>query len=123
MPHITIEFSDGAAARADIRATVDAVHRVALDSGVFPVGGIRTLARISPCSSVFDGAERNSFVQIDIRVAPGRSTEVKQAVLRDILAAAEAALAPLFAHGPTGLQVEMSEFDAPMRVSRNTALP
>ncbi|WP_332684053.1 5-carboxymethyl-2-hydroxymuconate Delta-isomerase [Bosea sp. (in: a-proteobacteria)] len=123
MPHITLEFSQGADQVVDVPAIVDAVHRTALESGVFPVGGVRTFARISPCSRVFDGAPENGFLQISVRIAPGRSLEVRQKLARDLLAAAEAQAGGLFARGPAGIQLEITEFDPQMSVRRNTALP
>lgn len=123
MPHITLEFSQGVDEVVAVPEVVDAVHRAALDSGVFPVGGIRTLARISPYSRVFDGAAENGFIQINVRIAPGRSLELRQKLARDLLAAAEAGAGALFARGPAGIQLEITEFDPQMSVRRNTALP
>jgi 5-carboxymethyl-2-hydroxymuconate isomerase len=123
MPHITLEFSQGADKVVDVAKVVDAVHDAALQSGVFPVGGVRTLARISPYSRIFDGAPQNGFIQINARIAPGRSLEIRQKLARDLLAAAEAQAGALFARGPSGIHLEITELDPLVSVRRNTALP
>ncbi len=122
MPHITVEISSGAETIVDVARLVDAVHQAALATGVFPVAGVRTFARLSPYSRVFDGAADNAFIQISARIAPGRPKEVRQRVARDLLQAAETETAALFERGPAAVQVEITELDPDMTVRRNTAL-
>lgn len=43
MPHIIVEYSDNLAAEVPPRRLVDALYQAALQTGVFPLGGLRTL--------------------------------------------------------------------------------
>ena len=42
MPHILIEHSSNLSDRVDLYGLTQTVHQAALDTGVFPEGGIRT---------------------------------------------------------------------------------
>ena len=44
MPHFTIEYSANLDARTDMTELCEVVRRAAVETGVFPVGGIRRLA-------------------------------------------------------------------------------
>ena len=42
MPHLIVEYSANLEPALDIRGLVEALHEAALETGVFPIGGIRT---------------------------------------------------------------------------------
>ena len=77
MPHIQIDYGAGLEATVDIQGLVDVVHQAAVDSGVFPLWGIRTFAQAVPCYRIGNGHPANAFVHISVRIAPGRSPEVR----------------------------------------------
>lgn len=122
MPHITIEYTTSLSDVLDAEKLVQTLHDAAIATGVFPVGGIRTFARASVASRVGDGASQNGFVQVNVRIAPGRSLEVRQAVVKALFEAAESGLGSIFEARPFGLQLELSEFDAKVTESRNTMM-
>ena len=44
MPHLTVEYSANLEPRLDVMGLLGAVHRSALSTGVFEIGGIRVRA-------------------------------------------------------------------------------
>jgi 5-carboxymethyl-2-hydroxymuconate isomerase len=122
MPQITIDYSAGVEKDADIGALTEAVHKAAVSSGVFPAGAIRTMARRAEFSCVGDGAANNAFVNITVRIGPGRSADVKKSLTAKFFEAADAQLVGLFAKRPAGLQLELSDFDPSLTMSRNTMI-
>ena len=44
MPHVIVEYSANLAAAVEIKSLLAALHEAALETGVFPAGGIRTRA-------------------------------------------------------------------------------
>mgnify|MGYP003612034664 CR=1 FL=1 len=78
MPHIQIDYGAGLEATVDIQGLVDVVHQAAVDCGVFPLWGIRTFAQAMPCYRIGNGHPASAFVHISVRIAPGRSPEVRQ---------------------------------------------
>jgi 5-carboxymethyl-2-hydroxymuconate isomerase len=61
MPHIVIEYSEGAGNRIDIPALVKAVHRSVRDSGAVKPNAVRTFAREATHSLVADEHSANQL--------------------------------------------------------------
>lgn len=120
MPHIQIDYGAGLEAAVDIQGLVDAVHQAAVDSGVFPLWGIRAFAQAMPHCRIGNGNPENAFVHIGVRIAPGRSAEVRQRVANDLLEAALSLLGALYTVRPVGCQVDISEFDPVACVYQNS---
>lgn len=93
MPHIMIECSSGSSRRIDVDALVRAVHRAARQSGHFAPNVVRTFAREADFSCVADEVDGNCFVQIVVRMAPGRTRDVRKEISQLVFAAAASAVA------------------------------
>lgn len=111
MPHLIIEYSANLETAVDIRALVQAVHAAALETGVFPIGGMRTRAARRDVFAVADLHPDNGFIHIQARIGAGRTAEVRQKAAAHIFAAVTAATADVFAKRPLGLTIEMVEMD------------
>jgi 5-carboxymethyl-2-hydroxymuconate isomerase len=120
MPHITIECSAGSSRRFDVDALARAVHHAALGSGHFAPNVVRTFAREADHSCVADEADGNCFVQIVMRMAPGRTREVRKEIAQLVFAAAASAVTEELERGCLGLRVDITESDPEISVSRNT---
>lgn len=120
MPHIVIEYSRGAGERVPIEALTTAVHRCIRDGGVVKPKAVRTFAREATFSCVADEHPQNHFIQIIIRMAPGRTLETKQQLVRATLQAARVAAAPALSEGRLGLRVDLYESDPALAVQEST---
>jgi 5-carboxymethyl-2-hydroxymuconate isomerase len=119
MPHLVIEYSANLEPALDVEALMAAVHEAAIETGVFPVGGIRTRAVARDQYRIADGHPDNGFVFMSVRVGAGRPPKVRQAAGERIFAALSAALDDLFEARPLSIGMEMSEIEAETSWKKN----
>lgn len=119
MPHITIEYSANLRERLDLPAFLATVHKAALGTGVFPVGGIRTRAYAAEHYVIADGHPDNTFVHIGLRIGPGRDLDTRKRACEAIFAAARRYLAPLYEALPLGISLDMQDLDPVLRCRQN----
>jgi 5-carboxymethyl-2-hydroxymuconate isomerase len=119
MPHITIEYSANLETDIVPRRLVDAIHRTALDTGVFPIGGLRTRAERRDLYAVADGDPDNAFVAIIARIGEGRDADTRKRVAAALMATLEAETATAFARRGLGLTVEVQEIDGTASLKTN----
>ncbi len=111
MPHLIVEYSANLETVVDIPGLLAAVHRTALETGVFPIGGLRTRAARRSLYAVADSHPDNAFIHVQARIGTGRSPEVRQKAAEHIFAAVKAVTADAFANRPLGLTLEIVEID------------
>ena len=111
MPHLMIDYSPNLEAHVDIAALCDHIRRAAIDTGVFPMAGIRVRAFAANHVSIADGEAKHGYIDISVRLRKGRPTAAKQAATQSVFAAAEAFLAPVMAQRSIALSMEMRDID------------
>lgn len=111
MPHIVVEYSSNLEADVSPRRLVDALHQAALQTGVFPLGGLRTRAERRDIYAVADGNPSNAFVAVVARIGEGRDADIRKRVAAALMAALEAETAQAFHTRGLGLTVEVQEID------------
>ena len=112
VPHLRIEYSASLEARADVPALVAVLHETMWASGLFELGGIRVRAFRADHVAIADLHPENAFAHITLRMGFGRSVEDRKRVGDALMAAARAALAPLFETPHFALSLEVQEIDA-----------
>ncbi|MBB3139016.1 5-carboxymethyl-2-hydroxymuconate isomerase [Rhizobium pisi] len=120
MPHIVIEYSEGAGSRIDIPGLVKAVHRSVRDSGAVKPNAVRTFAREATHSLVADEHPANQFVQIILRIAPGRTPDEKRAILQTVYDAAEGVARPALDEGRCALRADLIQSDPDFAIHETT---
>mgnify|MGYP000468496621 CR=1 FL=1 len=111
MPHISMEYSANMEARTDMGAFCDHIRRVAIETGTFPMPGIRVRAFKADHVSIADGQDKHGFIDISIRLRAGRPDAVKTATAQAIFEAAKGFLEPAMAAHSIALSVEMRDID------------
>ena len=119
MPHIQIDYTANLADAVKDGRLVDKVHQAAVDSGIFPVWGIRTFAQTRGDYRVGNAQAGNGFVNVTVRIAPGRNLALRQRVRQELFGAVLAAMEPLFENHRLGCQLEVTEFDADTSIYQN----
>lgn len=112
MPHIQIDYTANLEADIQQRKLVDALHQAAVGSGIFPVWGIRTIAQPVVHYRVGNGAPNNAFVQVFVRIGPGRDLALRQHIASLLFEALMQSMGDLLETRRLGLQLEVMEFDA-----------
>lgn len=119
MPNLTIEYSQNLATIIDIDALVETLHETAANIEALPIGGLRTRAVAREHYRLADGHKDNAFLNLVIRIAPGRSFEVRKSMGETIFAALGDFLEPTFASSPLSISLEIQELDAELRWKQN----
>lgn len=111
MPHISLDYSANLEAEVDIAALCDALRRAAIETGAFPLAGVRVRAFAASHVSIADGNPAHGYIDISIRLRAGRPLPVRQAATGHIFEAARAFLAPVMARRSLALSLEMRDID------------
>ena len=115
MPHQIIEYSANLDAELDIDELVDALHDTAVDIDALPIGGIRTRAVRRDNYRIADAHPDNTFINVTLRIAEGRTSEVKKDAGERLFQTLRDFVAPLFEQLPMSLSFEIQEIAAATR--------
>lgn len=119
MPHIIVEYSANLEPSLSPRRLVDEIHKAALATGVFPLGGLRTRAERRDVYAIADGNPEHGFVAILARIGQGRDAATRHRVASDLLGVLERETAELFQKRGLALSVDIQELDAAASVKTN----
>ena len=119
MPHQIIEYSANLGSRIDVDALVTVLHETAAGIDALPLGGLRTRAVAREHYRIADGHADNAFINVMLRLAPGRSFEVRKAAGETLFAALCDFLGPTFSTSPLAISYEIQEIDAELRWKQN----
>ncbi len=119
MPHLIIEYSANIEARLGLDELMGALHRTALETGVFPIGGLRIRAHRTDHYRVADCDPANGFVHVTALIGHGRSVEVRQRAAEQLFATLTAALEPLFESSPLAISFNIQEFHPVLNFKKN----
>ena len=119
MPHFTIEYSANLDARIDIGATVELVRKAAVETGIFPLGGIRVRAVRCEHFAIADGGGDYGFLDMVLRLGEGRDLDSRKKAGEHIFEALSAYLDPVFASGKFALSFDMQINDKETSWKRN----
>ncbi|MEZ5825244.1 MAG: 5-carboxymethyl-2-hydroxymuconate Delta-isomerase [Geminicoccaceae bacterium] len=111
MPHLIVEYSGNLEGRVDMRGLCDTLRRAAIETGVFPMPGIRVRAVRCDIFSIADGNPENAFIDISIRLRAGREMDAKKRATEAVFEAARTFLAAHFSAIPLALSLEMRDID------------
>ena len=119
MPHFTIEYSANLDGRVDMGAVVELVRKVAVETGIFPLGGIRVRAIRCEHYAIADGDRNFGFLDMVLRLGEGRDLATRQKAGEHIFKALSAYLDPVFANSKFALSFDMQINDKETSWKRN----
>ena len=119
MPHFTIEYSANLDARVDMGAVVELVRKAAVDTGIFPLGGIRVRAIKCEHYAIADGRPDFGFLGMVLRLGEGRDLATRKKAGEHIFKALSAYLDPVFANEKFALSFDMQINDKDTSWKRN----
>ncbi|MEW6643911.1 MAG: 5-carboxymethyl-2-hydroxymuconate Delta-isomerase [Pseudomonadota bacterium] len=109
MPHFTIEYSANLTDRVDMGAIVELVRRAAVETGVFPLGGIRVRAIRCDDYAVADGDPQHGFLAMVLRLGQGRDLPTRKRAGAEIFEALSTHLDPVFSSSRFALSFDIVE--------------
>jgi 5-carboxymethyl-2-hydroxymuconate isomerase len=119
MPHFTIEYSANLDGRVDMAEVVEIVRKAAVETGIFPLGGIRVRAIRCEHFGIADGKPTYGFLDMLLRLGEGRDLATRKKAGERIFKALSAYLDPVFAHSKFALSFDMQINDKETSWKRN----
>ena len=119
MPHFTIEYSANLDKRIDMAAVVGLVRKAAIETGIFPLGGIRVRAIKCEHYAIGDGNPQLGFLSMVLRLGEGRDLATRKKAGEHIFKALSAHLDPVFKEMKFALSFDMQINDKDTSWKRN----
>ena len=119
MPHFTIEYSANLDTRLDMGRVVEVVRKAAVETGIFPLGGIRVRAVKCKHYAIADGNPQFGFLDMVLRLGEGRDPATRKKAGEQIFKALSAHLDPVFAQSKFALSFDMQINDKETSWKRN----
>jgi len=119
MPHFTIEYSANIDDLVDMGAVVEVVRKAAVETGIFPLGGIRVRAVKCEHYAIADGRSSFGFLDMVLRLGEGRDLATRQKAGEHIFKVLSAYLDPVFKNSKFALSFDMQINDKETSWKRN----
>ena len=111
MPHFSIEYSSNLEKKVDIKNFCNILRLAGIETGVFPIKGIRVRAITCHHYSIADNNPENGFIDISVRLREGRDLETRKKATQHIFDTAQNFLNPILEKTPFALSMEMRHID------------
>jgi len=119
MPHFTIEYSANLDQHVDMGAVVEVVRKAAVETGIFPLGGIRVRAIRCEHYAIADGQPHFAFLDMMLRLGEGRDLATRKKAGEHIFVMLSDYLDAVFAQSPFALSFDMQINDKETSWKRN----
>lgn len=119
MPHLYVEYSANTEDLLVIDGLLDALYGTALESGVFPLGGIRIRAQRIDNYRIADCAEDNAYIHVTALLGSGRPLDVRRRVGESLFATLKAHCGEVFDRHPLALSLTMQELHPELNFKQN----
>jgi 5-carboxymethyl-2-hydroxymuconate isomerase len=119
MPHLNIEYSVNLENALDIQGLVDRIHETALETGIFPLGGVRTRAEPREHYRIANGDPRAGYIHMMVRIGSGRDEQTRREAGDRIFAALCDFTDELYRSRPLALSFELHEIPPDMAWRKN----
>jgi 5-carboxymethyl-2-hydroxymuconate isomerase len=119
MPHFTIEYSANVDSLVDMDEVVEVVRKAAVETKIFPLGGIRVRAIKCEHYAIADGRANLGFLDMVLRLGEGRDLPTRKKAGEHIFTALSAYLDPVFKESKFALSFDMQINDKETSWKRN----
>jgi 5-carboxymethyl-2-hydroxymuconate isomerase len=119
MPHLNIEYSANLEEVLDVQALVDRIHETALETGIFPLGGVRTRAEARKYYRIANGSPDAGYIHLMVRIGAGRDVETRRRAGNRIFGALCDFMDELYRSRPLALSFELHEIPPDMAWRKN----
>jgi 5-carboxymethyl-2-hydroxymuconate isomerase len=111
VPHLTVDYSPGLEAKADVAQLCLRLHEALVATRVFPLAGLRVRAHRADHCLVADGLPENDYAALTLSVGAGRTASALRDAGEAIFAAARSALAAPLSTPHFALSLEIRIID------------
>ena len=119
MAHFIYEYSANLPeAQLDLAGLMEKMHNAAVDSGIFPEGGLRSRAICCEEFRIGDGNPDHGFVNLSMKVGRGRDEVTRLAIGQVLFELLIDHLQPLFDSRGLAVSFEMRELEELVKFNR-----
>ena len=111
VPHLLIDYSANLEDRIDIAGLCETLRLAAIETGLFPMPGVRVRAIRADHVAIADGDPRHGYLDISVRLRAGRAPTAKAEATQALFEAARRFVAPVMEAHPLALSLEMRDID------------
>jgi 5-carboxymethyl-2-hydroxymuconate isomerase len=119
MPHIIVEYSDNLTASIVMPLLLEKLAKKAVETGAFPLGGVRVRAHRCEDYVVADNLPENAFVHVWVRIGTGRDLATRKQAGQALFDVLSDHLKPIFAERPLTIGLEMQELHPDLNFRKN----
>ena len=119
MPHLIVEYSANIEAKIELEALLDKLRDSALQTGVFPLGGLRVRAHRMEHYRIADCHADNGYVHVTAWIGHGRPLDVRERAGEQLFATLRAHLDELFQRSPLAISFNIQEFHPVLNYKQN----
>jgi 5-carboxymethyl-2-hydroxymuconate isomerase len=119
VPHLVVEYSANIEDAIEIDSLLDKLHARALETGVFPLGGLRVRAYRADRFRIADKSPENGFVHVTASIGHGRALDVQQRAGEQLFATLTEHLARVYATSPLAISLNIQEFHPVLNFKQN----
>ncbi|NDK97557.1 5-carboxymethyl-2-hydroxymuconate Delta-isomerase [Photorhabdus bodei] len=119
MPHFYAECTENIREQANLPELFAKVNQALADTGIFPLGGIRSRAIWLDTWQMADGQHDYAFVHMTLKIGAGRSLESRQQVGEILFTLIKQHFASLMAQRYLALSFAMEELDPVLNYKQN----
>lgn len=120
MPHFTLEYSPNIEAYVNMNDICDKLRVIALETGIFPIGGTRIRAFRAHHVSIADGNPQHGFLDVSVKIGVGRDIETRKKAGEHVYKALETLCSPCFENMTFALSLDIREMEAETSFKTNT---
>lgn len=119
MPHFIAECTENIRSQAQLPALFAKVNPLLADSGIFPLGGIRSRAHWVDTFQMADGQHDYAFVHMTLKIGHGRSPDELKPVITSLFELIKAHFAGLMAERYLALSLVVEELHPVLNFKQN----
>ena len=119
MPHLIVEYSANLEDQIELEELMTKLRDRAVDTGVFPLGGVRVRGERRDQYLVADGQHDNGFVHLTARIGHGRDLATRRATSEALFDVLCVHMQSVFDSRGLGLSFEMVEVDPDTSLKKN----
>ncbi len=120
MPHFSFEYSANLEDIVNITELCSVIRQAAIESGLFPMPGIRVRGFKAEHYSIADGDTKHAFIDLSVRLREGRPQDKKEAATHAIFEAMKNYMQPALDKSSIALSMEMRDIDASLSPKAGT---
>ena len=119
MAHAIVEYSANLEEKIDMDDLIAVIHEACLNTGAFPLTGMRTRGARRDLYKIANGIIDANFIHLQIKLGPGREEKVKKKAMEDVFAILQNYVQPLMNVSPLALSIELYELPQELRINKH----